>query len=140
MGGHGSGGLFPGTIGDRTIVVSESSDSFSVIPRGYSSTESSQTINNPVVDSVRTRSALKTDSDHAFPDIVDNYAGLASRFTIVGGDGKERLLLQLEGSLNGEPGIFEWIVDPDETLGVTHRRFIRGGTITGKPNQRPKKD
>lgn len=67
-------------------------------------------------------------------------ADYASSFTIVGGDGKERTLLQLEGSLNGAPGIFERIVDPDESRGVTHRRFIRGGTITGKPNQRPKRD
>ena len=135
MGGHGSGGLFPGTIGSLASV-----DSFSVSLGDSERSGAGQPISNPVVDSVRTGSARKTDPDHSFPDIVDNYAGYASSFTIVGGDGKERTLLQLEGSLNGTPGIFEWIVDPDESRGVTHRRFIRGGTITGKPNQRPKKD
>ena len=129
MGGHSSGGLFSGTIGDRATV-----DSFSITanhPTG------SKPVSNPVTDSIRTGSALKPDAHHAFPNIVDNYAGYASRFTIVGGDGKERLLLQLEGSLNGVPGVFEWIVDPDPSRGVTHRRFISHGIITGKPNQRP---
>ena len=32
---------------------------------------------------------------------------------------------------------FEWIVDP--IIGVTHRRFIEGVEITGKPNARPQK-
>lgn len=49
----------------------------------------------------------------------------------------ERQLYQIEGSLNGKKGIFEWIIDPDATKGVTHRRFIEGVGITGKPNARP---
>lgn len=129
MGGHSSGGLFSGTVGDRTTV-----DSFSITLNHLTGSEP---VSNPVTDSIRTGSALKPDAHHAFPDIVDNYAGYASRFTITGGDGKERMLLQLEGSLNGVPGVFEWIVDPDPSRGVTHRRFISHGIITGKPNQRP---
>ena len=94
-------------------------------------------INNPVLDNIRTGSALKGDSLHAFNDIIDNYAGDATKFSLTGGDGVERTLYQLEGSLNGKQGIFEWIVDPDPTKGVTHRRFIEGVGITGKPNARP---
>ena len=127
MGGHSSGGLFSGTIGDRSTV-----GSFSIVvnhPTGLGP------VSNPVTDSIRTGSALKPDVHHAFPDIVDNYAGYASRFTITGGDGKERLLLQLEGSLNGEPGVFEWIVDPDPARGVTHRRFIRHGITKPAPKR-----
>ncbi len=128
MGGHSSRSLFPGVIGDRASV-----ESFSIITNYPLTTD----ISNLVTNSIRTGSALKVDEHHAFPDIVDNYAGYASRFTITGGDGKERLLLQLEGSLNGVPGIFEWIVDPDPARGVAHRRFIGHGVITGRPNQRP---
>ncbi|MFV0237433.1 MAG: hypothetical protein ACK5HU_02715 [Flavobacteriales bacterium] len=41
-------------------------------------------------------------------------------------------MYQIEGSLRGTEGIFEWLV---ETRGIlTHRVFIPGGTITGKPN------
>lgn len=94
-------------------------------------------INNPVLDNIRTGSALKEDSLHAFNDIIDNYAGYATKFSLVGGDGVERSLYQIEGSLNGKQGIFEWIVDPEPTKGVTHRRFIEGVGITGKPNARP---
>ena len=43
-------------------------------------------------------------------------------------------LYQLQGSLRGKPGVFEWIVDQRQ---VTHRRFIPGGTTTGFPNQIP---
>ena len=94
-------------------------------------------INNPVLDNVRTGSALKSDAQHAFNDIIDNYAGDATKFTLKGGDGVYRSLYQLEGSLNGKKGIFEWIIDPDPAKGVTHRRFIENVGITGKPNARP---
>lgn len=94
-------------------------------------------INNPVLDNIRTGSALKDDSLHAFNDIIDNYVDYATKFSVTGGDGVERTLYQIEGSLNGKQGIFEWIVDPDPTKGVTHRRFIEGVGITGKPNARP---
>lgn len=129
MGGHGSG-LFPGTLGDLSIL---SSCAFEVdLSNGPVENH------NPVVESERVGSALKPDSDHAFPDIVDNYASYARQFSLVGGDGQQRSLFQLEGSLNGVAGVFEWIVDSG--LGVTHRRFIRHGKITGKPNQRVQED
>ena len=93
-------------------------------------------ISNPVLGNIRSGSALKGDSLHAFNDIIDNYAGDATQFLLIGGDGVKRTLYQLEGSLNGKKGIFEWIIDPDPTKGVTHRRFIEGVVITGKPNSR----
>lgn len=80
---------------------------------------------------------LKRDPLHAFPDIVDNYVGDATRFSLTGVDNISRTLYQLEGSLNGKQGIFEWIIDPDPLKGVTHRRFIEGVGITGIPNARP---
>ncbi|AUM95033.1 MULTISPECIES: hypothetical protein [Clostridium] len=96
-------------------------------------------IKNPVVDNIRTGSALKTDALHAFNDIIDNYASYAQKFPLVGGDNVTRQLYEIEGRLNGKKGIFQWIVDPDTLRGVTHRRFIEGVGITGKPNAIPKK-
>lgn len=92
-------------------------------------------IHNPVLDNPRTGSALKGDAQHAFNDIIDNYAGDATKFNIIGGDGVERSLYQIEGSLNGKQGVFEWIVDP--VKGVTHRRYIEDVGVTGIPNARP---
>ena len=94
---------------------------------------------NPVLGKTRAGSALKTDSHHAFPDLVDNFASEAKQFKIPtrGPGGKivrESELSQVEGSLNGRDGVFEWVVDEGR---VTHRRFIPGGTVTGKPNQIP---
>ena len=91
-------------------------------------------IKNPVLDNIRTGSALKTDSHHAFYDIVDNFAQQAEKFIIKSGDSIIRELYQIEGSLNGQQGIFEWIVDPRPNYGVTHRIFIKNGKITGRPN------
>lgn len=63
-------------------------------------------IHNPVLDNPRTGSALKEDMQHAFNNLVDNYAGQAKKFKIVGGDGRTRDLYQIDGSLNGKKGIF----------------------------------
>ena len=76
---------------------------------------------------------------HAFNNIIDNYAGQATKFSLKGGDGIERSLYQVEGSLNGKSGVFEWIVDPNPAKGVVHRRFIENVPVTGKPNATPVK-
>ncbi|MCY9265342.1 hypothetical protein [Bacillus haynesii] len=115
-------------------------------------------ISHPVLDNTRSGSALKKpDGQHGFNDIIDNYTPHAKEFEIVGGDRVKRKLYQIEGGMKyydfkdvynkdlrinerittvkDQNGIFEWIVDP--TKGVTHRRFIPNGQITGSPNQRP---
>lgn len=91
-------------------------------------------ISNSIIKNGRVGKATKTDIHHAFPNIIDNYAGKAKKFSIKGGDGKIRKLYQIQGSLNGKSGVFEWILDNEK--GVTHRRFIPNGKITGKPNSR----
>ncbi|CAK6716868.1 hypothetical protein HORM4_960010 [Vibrio harveyi] len=99
-------------------------------------------IDNSVIGKPRTGSANKVpDGQHGFNDIIDNYAGDAAKFDIPtkGPGGKvvrTSELRQIQGSNNGTDGVFEWIVDQGK---VTHRRFIPGGTVTGLPNQIPKK-
>lgn len=115
-------GHFSGTMGANT---------FSIL---YN--RSNKNIYNPVVNSKRVGSALKKDADHNFPSIIDNYANKGHHSIIIGGDGIKRSLYQIEGALNGKPGIFEWMVEGNQ---CTHRRFIENGKITGKPNQNPKK-
>lgn len=83
------------------------------------------TIKNDVIDLPRTGSALKTDPYHAFPNIVDNYVGYATKSPISNGT-----LYQLQGSLNGTVGRFEWIIQNQQ---VTHRMFVPGGGINGIP-------
>jgi hypothetical protein len=69
---------------------------------------------------------LKTDAYHAFPNLVDNFAAGATKTQLQSG----ATLYQIEGSLNGVAGRFEWIVDGGN---VTHRLFVRGGTLNGLP-------
>ena len=107
-------------------------------------------IHNDILDSPRTGSALKVDEvkpryeidpetgksymaqefpgsaqAHGFSDIVDNYAGYATKTPLNNAD-----LYQLEGSLNGVPGRFEWIIQDGQ---VTHRMFVQNGTMNGVP-------
>lgn len=94
---------------------------------------------NPLNNIERAGSALKQDPHHAFPDIVDNFVGDAQKYLIpTKGPGgivvRESELYQLPGSLRGDEGVFEWVVDQGQ---VTHRRFIPGGKTTGYPNQVP---
>ncbi|MCC5959790.1 MAG: RHS repeat-associated core domain-containing protein [Rhodobacteraceae bacterium] len=63
------------------------------------------------------------DLDHNFPSIIDNHADAANIRTIVGGDGIERIKIELPGAINGKPGNFSWIIEPDNT--VNHRQFER---------------
>jgi flagellar biosynthesis/type III secretory pathway protein FliH len=114
--------------------------------KGIGITESStqskvKNIDNPVIGKPRVESANKIDPTHSFNDIVDNYAGDAAKFDIpTKGPGGQVVrtseLYQLEGSLRGKDGVFEWIVDQGN---VTHRRFIPSGNVTGFPNQVPRK-
>ena len=85
---------------------------------------SSVSIQNDIIDLPRIGSAVnKNDPYHAFPDIIDNYAGYATRCKINNGT-----LYQLEGSFNGVSGRFEWIVQDQM---ITHRMFVKGGSING---------
>ena len=83
-------------------------------------------IRNDIIDLPRTRSALKLDPYHAFPNIVDNYANGAYQYPI-----NNATLYQIPGSLNGKEGRFEWIVQNQQ---ITHRLFVEGG-INGVPNK-----
>ena len=110
----------------------------------------SSTIHNDILDSPRTGSALKVDEikptyavdpktgraymvqefpagaqAYGFNNIVDNYAGYATKTSIENG-----VLYQLEGLLNGVSGRFEWIIQDGQ---VTHRMFIQNGTMNGVP-------
>lgn len=73
------------------------------------------------------------DKNHYWTNVVDNYIGSASKWTIKGVDNSYRSLYQLKGSLNGKEGVFEWIVEVGGN--VTHRIFISGGKISGIPNK-----
>ncbi|SPN74639.1 conserved hypothetical protein [Brochothrix thermosphacta] len=112
----------------------------------------SENLKGPVLDGKRSGSGKKVDNpkskkgpkefpnvskEHGFLDIIDNYSRFADEFSLVGGDGVKRKLFQIEGIYNGDKGVFEWIVDTSGK--ITHRRFIKKGVTTGKPNQVPKK-
>ncbi|MCS3430448.1 hypothetical protein M2387_000977 [Klebsiella sp. BIGb0407] len=90
---------------------------------------------NKILEANRTGSGLKPD-----PSLRDssylNYEQLMDGkvFTITGGGGIKRKLLQVEGSFNDKKGIFEYIYEKEGS--VTHQRFIENGRVTGQPNQK----
>ena len=81
---------------------------------------------NPIQGLPRTGSALKTDPYHAFSNIVDNFASGSTATNLKNG----AMLHQIEGSLNGVVGRFEWIAHGEN---VTHRMFVPGGILNGIP-------
>ncbi|MEF9956287.1 MAG: VENN motif pre-toxin domain-containing protein [Acinetobacter sp.] len=68
---------------------------------------------------------------HGFNDIIDNFAGSAHKTILSSGAS----LYQVEGTLNGVAGRFEWIIDP-KLGGVSHRMFVKNGKITGVPTKK----
>ena len=75
--------------------------------------------------------ALKTDALHRSGSwMLDDVADKGSVFRLVGGDGVERTLVQMPGSVNDVEGRFEWILEGDR---ITHQMFVRNGAITGVP-------
>jgi filamentous haemagglutinin family N-terminal domain len=59
---------------------------------------------------------------HSFPESVDSYAGEGKISVITGGDGVERLRLQISGSYRGHEGVFEYIREPNGS--INHRLFV----------------
>ncbi|HFB7384952.1 TPA: MafB family polymorphic toxin, partial [Neisseria gonorrhoeae] len=95
-----------------------------------------QTAEN-IIAADRIGSGLKADTSHRTASFLSQeQLGAGRTFSITGGDGIQRTLLQTKGSLNGQSGIYEYILDSNNK--VTHQRFIKGGEITGQPNQRVK--
>ena len=82
-------------------------------------------VKNDVIDLPRIGSALKNDTYHSFSNVIDNYVGYANKSVL-----NNATLYQLQGSLNGVAGRFEWIVQNQQ---VTHRMFVPGGGVNGIP-------
>ena len=89
---------------------------------------------NEVVNAERIGHALKSDPEHLAASFVTEEQLANGRvFSFRNGDGSAMTLLQTEGGMNGNSGIFEYLLNP---LGqVNHQRFIKGGVISGSPNQ-----
>jgi len=84
----------------------------------------------------RIGSALKADPTHRAASLgLDDVAKAGQSFSLTGGDGVTRTLIQAPGGMNGKAGIFEYIINKEGQ--VTHQRFIEGGVINGVPNQKP---
>jgi hypothetical protein len=87
-----------------------------------------------ILNAQRVGSGLKADAAHRSASFVTRAELEAGQvFGIRGGDGVQRTLLQTQGGMNGQNGIFEFIIDSGGA--ISHQRFIPGGAITGFPNQ-----
>jgi intein/homing endonuclease len=83
----------------------------------------------------RIGSALKSDPMHRAPTFVIGQIGDdATVFGITGGDGVKRTLTQMPGWVNGQAGVFEWIIEDGN---LVHQRFIPGAPVSGVPNLNP---
>jgi len=62
------------------------------------------------------------DLNHAFPSVIDTFVDINLRRPLKGGDGIIRNLIELPGSINNTPGIFEYIIEPN---GMCNHRYFR---------------
>jgi len=93
------------------------------------------TVVESILSGKRIGTALeKADSGHRAASFLSRAQLMKGKtFKNKGGDGITRTLFQVKGQKDGINGIFEYIVTPKGQ--VSHQRFIKGGKITGKPNQ-----
>jgi RHS repeat-associated protein len=128
-GTSGDGGLTPDALKRLAVDAAQQ--------EAEAAEEDNDLADSPMSQMDRVGSALKNDLYHrAVSWVVGDPA--AEQFTFTSGDGVERTLYQVEGELNGKPGVFEWIVDDSDDIPViNHQRFIPDGTISGYPNQKP---
>jgi len=138
LGAAGESGQLAEKLGELIKVLDRLS------PEGKALAEVLEAAKNPVDGLPRMGSGLKDDivkavrdaegniikefpataKGHGFPDIVDNWASMATEYALSNG----AKLYQLEASYNGVAGRFEWIVENGQ---VTHRMFVAGGKVTG---------
>jgi hypothetical protein len=58
---------------------------------------------------------------HGFPSSIDRLPTASDATPITGADGVSRTLVRLPGTINGESGNYEWIIDQD---GIVNHRFF----------------
>ena len=81
----------------------------------------------------RVGSGLKSDTYHRATSFVVNDKA-AKAFRIYNRKNEPQTLYQLPGGVNGRAGVHEWIVNGKRQ--IVHQRFIPGGRVTGRPNQK----
>ena len=79
---------------------------------------------NPLEDITFTdkvKQQMKQGDLHSFPEAVESFGSEGKLSTITGGDGIVRKKLEIPGFYKGKDGVFEYIIEPDNT--VNHRFF-----------------
>jgi len=93
---------------------------------------------NDILNGDRIGSGTKSDPTHrAASYLSEEQLRSGHVYYVEGKDGNMYTLLQTKGQLNGENGIFEYLIN--DAGQVVHQRFIAGGGYTGFPNQHPPK-
>lgn len=76
----------------------------------------------------KVKSQMLQDIKHGFPSMIDDMAGMYGNIgNFTSGNGVVRMAVELPGSINGEVGIFQYIIEADGVI-VNHRFFV----IVGK--------
>ena len=85
-----------------------------------------KSIKNPLENTKYTKKVLiqksnKNDYFHSFPDSVDAFAKYGKKTKIIGKDGVKRTKIEISGNYKNQDGVFEYIIEPDNT--INHRFF-----------------
>ncbi|ONK25397.1 hypothetical protein BVE84_10115 [Streptococcus azizii] len=69
----------------------------------------------------KVKKQMKQGDFHSFPEAVDSFGADGEITKIVGGDGITRTKVEISGSYKGREGVFEYIIEANNT--VNHRFF-----------------
>ena len=64
---------------------------------------------------------IESGDNHGFPAIIDTLPTMEDTSIVPGGDGIPRMNVKLPGEVNGQEGVFHWIIEQDGT--INHRFF-----------------
>ena len=85
-----------------------------------------KSVKNPIEDikyTSKVEGQMLEDIRHGFPSMIDDIAAQSGKVgKIVGDDGVERIIVELPGAINGESGVFQWIIDSNSLC--NHRLFV----------------
>ena len=119
------GSLAKGSGAGQSLYNSKGSPSPGQVVKSEGTTNNASPELNPLKNVSYTNkvlSQMNVDKYHGFPSLIDSFGAIGKQTTITGGDGVNRMLVEIPGSLNGTQGVYQYILENGNIC--NHRLFV----------------